>query len=261
MELDPIDFSGADWNLYRAMSNEPIDCLDPFGKKPKKTDGMWGPKDWAFTSIMTGRLELDADPTQPSQIAGLIAQAGLAIPRNKERIGPGFFLKDKDAGTDCCGNQGNSQFGFRFMIVHSVAIDGVSNNQIDQAITNATQRPLHAWFWDWYLGTPIKDIPSTKVSNFFDAPGFNAGTTYSVNFKQTELIGIACRSKKNHLLFKKDLLDNGTVAFEIDWDAVGKHSTVEVWPHHEWTGDDVWGRLLNDGKWIKIMGGGASEWK
>jgi hypothetical protein len=83
----------------------------------------------------------------------------------------------------------------------------------------------------------------------------------SIQVEDTFLIGIACQSKKDPKLVRKELLDAGTLAISYRWRVVTDTSTVTATPNVQLKGQDVQGDLLQDGKWIEKMGHGAKVWE
>lgn len=77
-----------------------------------------------------------------------------------------------------------------------------------------------------------------------------------MTLEQIIFVGIACRSKKDKLLFSNALLDYVSLYFSFSWDGNGKASLwVGPQRYHSDAGPER--EKLIDGGWIKKMGGGA----
>jgi hypothetical protein len=97
------------------------------------------------------------------------------------------------------------------------------------------------------------DFPNTLAKTLTGRP------SDSFSKMATQLIGIACR-KKGTASFKKELLDAGTIWFEYKWSKFWENAWVGVTPNVQSNGADVQA-LLRDGKWIELMGRGATVWE
>jgi hypothetical protein len=71
-------------------------------------------------------------------------------------------------------------------------------------------------------------------------------------------VGIALTSKKGDQLdFERKLADAGTIYLEYGWDGATKKATVKAWPNMQAANANVQKDLLQNGKWIDVMGEGA----
>jgi hypothetical protein len=163
-----------------------------------------------------------------------------------------MIFSDEDAGKDCCG-------GDRVWVVfHNVSFyhaEGLTDAEAEKLIEEEHPGIIRDWAWDWRKD--IKNLPTTQQTDMFDQPGIPGGGPGKFEIAGTLLIGIACRSKKDTLLFNNKLIDAGTVLYDVTWDGAKEQAKVAVDPNLQYSNQDVQNDLLKDGKWIAKMGGGA----
>jgi hypothetical protein len=199
-----------------------------------------------------GIIQIDADIKQILPDAKTLVEGGVFDDAlgSKKWLGPLMVFADTEAGKPCQNGKGERVW-VAFRNLFAVRQAGMTQQATEKTLEEV--RPefrMRTWQWDW------QDYPqlTTKQTEFADQPGFPGGPNVKAfRYQGTVLIGVACRStnKKTKDCFAKELLDAGTVLFDVEWD--GKSALVSALPNAQYAGQNVQGDLLRNGKWIQIM--------